>query len=206
MRTLITVGFIVVGGAHIWAADSDLFPLQGLEVGMTATDLLKAYPNVKTAFAKKDAKGQLTDGLVLCDIANGVHWDGALIHVRDSRVQSWGYARTKDFDRAAKQVAVIYKALVQTLGDKPEKMVAFHLVRQGKVRSPMFVWKLGDAIVAFTHSPVKNHKSGEPFICQLTIAPNVEVLHGLLDLAQDRKVNDHELFQEVTDRSGRTDK
>lgn len=206
MRTLIAIGFILLGGLHAWAADSDLFPLHRLELDMKAADLLKTYPNVKTAFVKKDATGQLTEGLVLCNITNGVYWDSALIKIQAGKIQSWSYVRTKDFDRASRNVGAIHKALAQTLGDTPEKKVVFHLVKQGKLRSPIFIWKIGATIVAFTHSPVKDHKSGETFICQLTIAPNVEVLQGLFDAAKDKKDNDHELFQEVTDGSAKTDK
>lgn len=205
MSTMIAIGLILLGGLQVWVADSDLFPLQQLELGMTATDLLKAYPNVKTAFVKKDATGQLIEGLVLCEIANGVFWDSALIKIQEGKIQSWSYVRTKDFERASTNVGAIHKALVRTLGDTPEKKVAIHLVKQGKQRSPMFIWKLGDALAAFTHSPVKDHKSGETFICQLTISPNAETLQGLFDVAKDKKDNDQELFREVTDGSAKTD-
>ena len=57
MRTTIVIGFILLGSLQVWAADSDLFPLQQLELGMTATDMLKAYPNVKTGFVKNNAQG-----------------------------------------------------------------------------------------------------------------------------------------------------
>ncbi len=206
MRTLIAIGFIILGGAQSWAADSDLFPLQRLELGMTSADLLKAYPNVKTAFVTKDTTGQLTEGLVLCEIANGVYWDSALIKVERGAVQSWSYVRTKEFERASRNVGAIHKALAQILGDTPEKKVAFHLVKQGKRRSPVFIWKLGDAIAAFTHSPIKDHKSGETFICQLTISPNAEALQGLFDVATDKKDTDQELFREVTSGSAKADK
>ena len=205
MRNLIAIGLIILGNTTIWAADSDLFPLQGLKLDMTSADLLKAYPNVKMAYAKKDAAGQLTDGLVLCEITNGVYWDGALIQIRGSKVQSWGYARTKDFDRAAKNVGAIYKALEQALGNTPEMKVVFHLVKQGELRSPMFIWKRSDTIAVFTHSPVKDYKAGEPFICQLTIVPNAESLHSLFDVATDKKDSDVDLFQEVISGDAKPD-
>ena len=206
MRTLIAIGLIVLGSMNIWAADSDLFPLQYLKLDMTSSDLLKAYPNVKMAYAKKDTAGQLTSGMVLCEITNSLYWDGALIHIRGSKVQSWGYARTKDFDHAAKNVGAIHKALAQALGDTLEKKVTYHLVKRGKVRSPMFVWKFGDALAVFTHSPVKEHQSGEPFICQLTISPDAKALQSLLDVAPDAKDKDSGLFQEVTIENAKADK
>lgn len=206
MRTLTAIGLIILGSTNIWAADSDLFPLHGLKIDMTSTDLLKAYPNAKTAFVKKDAAGQLTEGLVLCEITNSVYWDSALIKFQDGKIQSWSYVRTKDFERASRSVGAIHKALAQTLGGTPEKKIAFHLFKQGKVRSPVFVWKLGDAYAAFTHSPVKSHKAGETFICQLTIFPNAETLQGLFDVAPDVKDEDSELFQEVTSGNAKADK
>ncbi|NLG34363.1 MAG: hypothetical protein GX548_03325 [Lentisphaerae bacterium] len=206
MRKLIAIGLIVFGSTIIWAADSDLFPLQDLKLDMTSTDLLKAYPNVKMAYALKDSAGQLTDGLVLCEITNSLYWDGALIEIRESKIQSWGYARTKDYDRAAKNIGAIHKALTQALGDTLEKKVTFHLVKRGKVRSPMFVWKFGDALAVFTHSPGKEHKAGEPFICQLTISPDAKALQSLFDVAPDAKDKDSELFQEVTSDNAEADK
>lgn len=206
MRTLIAIGLVFLGSTNIWAADSDLFPLHGLKIDMTATDLLKAYPNAKTAFVTKDGAGQLTEGLLLCEITNSVYWDSALIKVKDGKVQSWSYVRTKDFDRASRNVGAIHKALAETLGGTSEKKVALHLFKQGKVRSPLFVWKLGDALVAFTHSPVKNHTSGDTFICQLTIFPDAKALQSLFDVATDAKDNDSELFKEVTSGNANADK
>lgn len=206
MRTLIAIGLIVLGSTNVWAADSDLFPLQGLKLDMTSTNLVKAYPNAKTAFVKKDEAGQLTEGLLLCEITNSVYWDSALIKVQDGKVQSWSYVRTKDFDRASRNVGAIHKALAEALGGTSEKKVAFHLFKQGKVRSPMFVWKLGNALAAYTHSPVKNYKSGETFICQLTISPDAKVLQSLFDVAPDAKDKDSELFQEVTSGNAKADK
>lgn len=206
MRTLISIGLVLLGNANVWAADSDLFPLRGLKTGMTATDLLKAYPNAKTAFVTKDGAGQLTEGLLLCEITNSIYWDSALIKVNDGRVQSWSYVRTKDFDRASRNVEAIHKALAETFGGTSEEKVVLHLCKQGKVRSPLFVWKLGDALVAFTHSPVKNHKSGDTFICQLTIFSDAKALQSLFDVATDVKDNDSELFKEVTGENANADK
>jgi hypothetical protein len=187
MRTVIAVGLIILCGSNIRAADSDLFPLQGLRLGMTSSDLLKAYPHAKTAFVKKDGAGQLTEGLLLCEIANSAYWDSALIRVQEGEVQSWSYVRTKDFDSASRSVGAIHKALVETVGGTSEKKVAYHLLKQGKVRSPVFVWKFGDVLAAFTHSPVKEHQSGEPFICQLTIFRDIKGLQSLFDVATDER-------------------
>jgi hypothetical protein len=90
---------------------------------------------------------------------------------------------------------------VETVGGTSEKKVAYHLLKQGKVRSPVFVWKFGDVLAAFTHSPVKEHQSGEPFICQLTIFRDIKGLQSLFDVATDEKDKDSELFLEVTSGS-----
>jgi hypothetical protein len=206
MRTVIAVGLIILGSSNIWAADSDLFPLQGLRLEMTSSDLLKAYPHAKTAFVTKDGAGQLTEGLVLCEIANSAYWDSALIRVQEGKVQSWSYVSTKDFDRASRSVGAIHNALVETIDGTSEKKVTFHLLTQGKVRSPVFVWKFGDVFAAFTHSPVKEHKSGEAFICQLTIFPDIKGLQSLFDVATDAKDKDSELFLEVTSGNAKADK
>ena len=206
MRTTIVIGFILLGSLQVWAADSDLFPLQQLELGMTATDMLKAYPNVKTGFVKNNATGQWTNGLALCEIANGVFWDAALILIQEGKVQSWSYVRTKDFERASANVGAIHKALVRSLGGTPEQKVACLLGKQKIRRAPMFIWKFGNALAVFTHSPVKDFKSGERFTCQLAVFPNDETLQRFIDVAKDKNDNDSELFKEVTSDPAKADK
>ncbi len=206
MRTLVAIELIILGSTKILAANVDLFPLQGLTLDMTSTELRKAFPNAKTAFVKKNSAGQLTEGLLLCEITNSVYWDSALIKVQDGKVQSWSYLCTKDFDRASRNVGAIHRALAETFGRTSERKIVFHLFKQGKVRSPMFVWKLGDALAAFTYSPVKNRKPGETFICQLTISPDDNALQSLFDVATGAKDKDSELFQEVTSGNAKADK
>ena len=151
----------------------------------------------------EDTSPKADEGLALCEIENGVYWDSALIKIQNAMVQSWTYVRTKDFDRASRNIGAIHKALVEALNIMPQKKVAYHLLKQGKVRSPVFIWKRGNTFVAFTHSPIKDYEKSQPFICQLTVAPDLESLQQSIDVAKDELDSDSTLFIDVTNNNAK---
>lgn len=201
MRKLIVTGFILIGITSVLAENSNVFPLNRLRLEMSSTDFLKEYPDVKMAFASENDDGKLTKGLLLYEIVDSIWWTSALINVRDGKVQSWSYVTT-DFDHANRNVNSIRKRLTETLGETSEKKVVFHLLKQGRVRSPMYIWKRGNAFFVYTHSPVAIHSPGDPFISQLSVVPDYKALHGLFDVAEEAKDNDADLFimEETSDK------
>ncbi len=204
MRIYLVMMFFGMMLTEAWASGSELFPLPQLRLGMKAEDFITAYPNAKQGMITKDKEGNITDGIALCEIKDGQYWDSALIKIKDSQVDSWSYVRTKDFEKARKDVGKVFKVLKQELG-KDEKKVSRQLLKQGKVRSPAFIWKRDNDFVVFSHSPVKLYKSGEPFICRLTVALNDQAVRELFDIADDKKDDDSQLFQEVTDAASQSD-
>ena len=172
---------------------------------MKAEDFITAYPNARQGMITKDKEGNITNGIALCEIRDGKYWDFALIKIKESQVESWSYVQTKDFEKARKDIGKIFNELKHELGNDEKKKVSRQLLKQGKVRSPAFVWKCDNHFVVFSHSPVKLYKSGEPFICRLTVAPNDQAVRELLDIADNKKDDDSQLFQEAADAESQSD-
>jgi len=194
MRQFLSTILVLLGNSVVFSETSDIFPLQGLILEMTSADLLKAYPNAKMAFVTKDDDNRLLEGLLFCEVVNNDYWDSALVKVENGITQSLSYIRIKDFDRASKNVGPILKALMDSFGESIDKKVVFHQITQGRVRSPLYIWKHGGNLVVFTHSPVNLYRANDTFICQLTILPDVKTLHLLFDVAADSEVDDVNLF------------
>jgi hypothetical protein len=186
--------------------DANLFPLQKLEIGVSVEPLKAAYPGFKEGFVKKNASGETVEGIILLQIEGNAYWDSAVVTIKDSKVESWSYVRTKDFDRVKNDVPRVFGALKKSLGENYERKIVQQLLKQGKVRAPLFVWTLDERQIAFSHTPFKEHKSGDPFICQLTIASKGHPLEKLFESPTLADGKDSQLFEDVMSGSRKANK
>jgi len=198
MKQFILVALIfLLNAIHAFATETDLFPLKKMAVGMRSSELLKTYPKGTSLFVKTNKTGGVTEALTVFRIEGNKYWDSAAVVVKDSKVMSVGYCRVKNSGQVRTNIGSIYKALEDTLGRTPQKMVVHHLVGRGKRRSPMFVWNMDNGVAAFTHMPLKDYVQSKPFICTLTVAPSVEALQTTHDVAKDEDPADDALFKEA---------
>ena len=145
---------------------------------------------------KKDANGLLAEGLVFCGITNNQFWDSVLINVQGGQIQSCTYIRTKDFELATNNVENIYQALESQYGKTPKRMIALQLAKEGKVRSPVYVWTNGKTNIVFCHIPLNQYKPGEIFHCMLVVASVDVPIKSVVQLADDVKQEDEGLFHQ----------
>lgn len=197
MRSLLSVVFLCLVVCNSYAGKVELFPMGKLRLDMSVDELRTAYPSFKTIFAKKNDAGNVVEGIALFEVEENEFWDSVMVEIDDAKVKSWSYVKTKEFDQSKKNVPRIFKALSQQLGKAWKRKVAKQLIKHGTVKAPLFLWNLDGHLVAFAHTPFKEHEKGELFICRLTISPNDKSVAKLFEIVASDGEKDTELFEDV---------
>ena len=177
---------------------AEIFPMADITIGMTWADLMGKYPSVKVMMADEDDedKKNLKNLLAVCEIHTNKFWDTLIVSIEKAEVESLTYLycnnklfqqnpNARDYDKIAKNIKHLFMQLEKELGSAFEKRVAYYDVSGMKIRCAMYIWKRGEAIVAFAHSPVTKYTNGNYFECQLSITPTIEALEKSSKMATD---------------------
>ncbi len=184
--------------SSVLAEEAELFPLKKLELGISSDEFQKHYPNAKLlAQEKKDENGKILEAVWICQIENNLFWDSAVVYIKDDKVKTWAYVKSKDFNQSKQNVPIIYEKLVGKLGNAHKKMVVEHIGKEFRLKTPLFVWESETRIVTFSHTQFDKYKPEDLFKCELRIMEAEADLRQRFTILKDNASEMPELFTDV---------
>ena len=201
-RIMSCASLLILALCHAFAGDSEIFPLSGITLGMSARELLEKYPTEEILFAEETENKTIEQGMAFYEIPANSYWDTLCVGIDQAKVESlqYFYANKEmllqkwNHDKMIENLQPIFKQLKRQLGMAFEKKIIYI---EEKTRCAMYVWKRETDVVGFSHSPVSKYKKGSAFYCNLTIAPTIETLESLRPIATDRVPEDAALWADA---------
>jgi len=178
-KVMLYVLVLVFGNAFANAESSEIFPLSDITIGMSSKMLLEKYPTEEILFPKRNNNQILEQGGIFYDILTNQYWSVLCVNIDNAKVKSLCYLNDNP-DNVVKNINSLFKQLKQQLGTVFEKQVACFSLQQGSMRCATYIWKRGEDMIVFSHSPVSQYKKGDVFVCQVAVMSQSETLCNLL--------------------------
>ena len=178
-KVMFCILLVMLGQDGVFAEKSEVFPLSDITIGMSSKTLLEKYSTEEILFSKKDNNQILEQGGIFYDILTNQYWSVLCVNIDNAKVKSLCYLNDNP-DNVVKNINSLFNQLKQQLGTVFEKQVACFSLQQGSIRCATYIWKRGEDMIVFSHSPVSQYKKGDDFVCQVVVMSQSETLCSLL--------------------------
>ena len=169
----------------VFADNIDVMPLRDI-MGMSSENLQAKYPPENYKFTGNSPDEIPEKGWILYKIDGNEFWDSLMIIIKDSKVEGLVYScigveltsqnfLVQDSGKMVGKIKPLFQKLQNHLGTSFEKKIMTRNSRGTNIRIPLYVWKVKNDYIMFSHTPIALYKEGDVFVCQLNIMPSLDV-------------------------------